>query len=91
MVGGEPQTNEAINRRAPVRAVDRRYAIQMESYSTKIGDLILRVRPTKTGWEASVSGLAQINEADTAKIQAILFASKILGRAIAPFEWNTED
>ena len=64
--------------------------INMDEFSTSVHGLHLRVRRTKEGWEASIAGPLGIMDDDTAKAQAIEFASKVVGKAVGPVEWKKE-
>ena len=60
----------------------------MEKYSVSVGGLLLRIRKTPTGWEASVASGATILDEQTAKTMAETFATKVSGRPVENVEWE---
>jgi hypothetical protein len=63
----------------------------MQLYSTTIKGILLKVRRTDSGWEASISGPASVMDQETANSMAEKFAADILGGDPGPIEWEAEN
>jgi hypothetical protein len=60
----------------------------MEQYWADVSGLLLRVRKIETGWEASVVWSATAMDEETAKGEAVKFASSVTGKEAGRVEWN---
>jgi hypothetical protein len=60
----------------------------MQSYSAKVGGLLLHVRETEFGWESSVAGPSTVMNQDTAKALAERFASELTNQEISGIDWQ---
>ena len=58
-----------------------------EPYSASVGGLILKVRRTELGWEASISGPATGMDKGTAQGMSKKFAEGFLGKEVGEINW----
>ena len=61
----------------------------MTSFSTEVGGLLLKVRRTENGWEASIAGPSTIMNEETAKAMAEKFASAVVGKEVGSIKWTS--
>jgi hypothetical protein len=63
----------------------------MPGFYADVSGLMLMVRKTNNGWEASISGPSTVIEEATAKSMAIEFAAKLSGKPISNVQWKPID